>query len=77
MIDTLLTGNSILFIEGKIIDILNEVKRRLNTIDIDFLPESGVVEQWIEDSPLSPFPQVGSAKNKKSTIVKQKKRCFL
>lgn len=39
-------------------DILDEVKRRLKTIDIDFVPDSGIVEQWIEDSPLSPFPQV-------------------
>lgn len=47
------------YVEGIINpDILNEVKRRLNTIDIDFLPDSGVVEQWIEDSSLSPFPQV-------------------
>ncbi|SOC39713.1 spore germination protein [Ureibacillus acetophenoni] len=39
-------------------DILDEVNRRLKTIDIDFAPDSGVVEQWIEDSFLSPFPQI-------------------
>lgn len=38
--------------------ILNEVNRRLETIDIDDAPESGFVEQWIEDSFLSPFPQL-------------------
>lgn len=38
-------------------DILEEVRRRLDTIDIDDAPESGYVEQWIEDSFLSPFPQ--------------------
>src|SRR5690606_25653277 len=36
-------------------DILDEVNRRLKTIDIDFAPDSGFVEQWIEDSFLSPF----------------------
>ncbi|GIO24847.1 spore germination protein [Oceanobacillus sp. J11TS1] len=39
-------------------DIVEEVKRRLETIDIDDAPESGYIEQWIEDSFLSPFPQV-------------------
>lgn len=39
-------------------DILDEVNRRLKTIDIDFAPDSGFVEQWIEDSFLSPFPQI-------------------
>ncbi|MFJ8236120.1 spore germination protein [Ureibacillus sp. NPDC094379] len=39
-------------------DILNEVNRRVKTIDIDFSPDSGYVEQWIEDSFLSPFPQI-------------------
>ena len=38
--------------------LLEEVDRRLNTIDIDMLPESGYVEEWIEDSFLSPFPQM-------------------
>jgi len=39
-------------------DIVAEVKRRLKTIDIDEVAESGTIEQWIEDSSLSPFPQV-------------------
>ncbi|GAB2565526.1 spore germination protein [Gracilibacillus alcaliphilus] len=39
-------------------DMVEEVKRRLETIDIDDAPESGYIEQWIEDSFLSPFPQV-------------------
>src|SRR5699024_10529021 len=37
--------------------IVNEVNRRLETIDVDDAPESGFIEQWIEDSFLSPFPQ--------------------
>ncbi|RHW35923.1 spore germination protein [Lysinibacillus yapensis] len=39
-------------------DILDEVNRRLKSIDIDFAPDSSLVEQWIEDSFLSPFPQI-------------------
>lgn len=39
-------------------EILEEVNRRLATIDIDMIPESGYVEEWIEDSFLSPFPQI-------------------
>ena len=39
-------------------DILDELNRRLKTIDVDFAPDSGLVEQWIEDSFLSPFPQI-------------------
>ncbi|MFC4598298.1 spore germination protein [Cohnella hongkongensis] len=38
--------------------IVEEVRRRLDTIDIDDAPESGFIEQWIEDSFLSPFPQL-------------------
>ncbi|MGY0694612.1 spore germination protein [Virgibacillus sp. FSP13] len=39
-------------------DILKEVERRLKTIDMDDAPESGFIEQWMEDSFLSPFPQM-------------------
>ncbi|WP_238343619.1 spore germination protein [Gracilibacillus saliphilus] len=39
-------------------DILKEINRRLESIDTDDAPESGFVEQWIEDDYLSPFPQL-------------------
>ncbi|WP_088053182.1 spore germination protein [Virgibacillus dakarensis] len=39
-------------------DLLKEINRRLDTIDMDDAPESGFIEQWIEDSFLSPFPQI-------------------
>ncbi|MFY3791332.1 spore germination protein [Ureibacillus sp. MALMAid1270] len=39
-------------------EILDEMNRRLKSIDIDFAPDSGSIEQWIEDSSLSPFPQI-------------------
>ncbi|WP_319005464.1 spore germination protein [Metabacillus litoralis] len=38
--------------------IVKEVRRRVNSIDLDDVPESGYVEQWIEDDFLSPFPQL-------------------
>ncbi|WP_010097130.1 spore germination protein [Ornithinibacillus scapharcae] len=40
--------------------IVKEVNSRLETIDVSDVPESGFVEQWIEDSFLSPFPQIDS-----------------
>jgi spore germination protein len=41
-------------------ELVEEVRRRVSKIDIDNLPESGYVEQLIEDDFLSPFPQVQS-----------------
>lgn len=38
--------------------VLDEVRTRLSTMDIDEVLDSGTVEQWIEDSWYSPFPQV-------------------
>jgi spore germination protein len=38
--------------------LVDEVKRRIERIDIDDVQESGYVEQLIQDSFLSPFPQV-------------------
>ncbi|HHX50162.1 MAG TPA: spore germination protein [Clostridia bacterium] len=38
--------------------VLEEIRRRLDTVDIDAILESGYIEQLIEDSFLSPFPQV-------------------
>ncbi|SHG88908.1 spore germination protein [Ornithinibacillus halophilus] len=39
-------------------ELVKEVNRRLETIDIDYVSDSSYVEQWIEDSFLSPFPQL-------------------
>lgn len=39
-------------------EIVKEVRRRVKTIDLDDVPETGYVEQWIEDDFLSPFPQL-------------------
>ncbi|WP_182200007.1 spore germination protein [Paraliobacillus salinarum] len=48
------------FIAGIVnMNIVNEVNRRLKSIDTDYAFSSGEVEQWIQDSFLSPFPQIG------------------
>ncbi|WP_240377578.1 spore germination protein [Bacillus piscicola] len=47
------------YVEGVVHpDIVAEVNRRLKTMDTDNALESGYVEGWIEDSFLSPFPQI-------------------
>ncbi|WP_427337802.1 spore germination protein [Caloranaerobacter sp. DY30410] len=39
-------------------DLVEEVIKRLKTIRVDVVLESGVIEQFIEDNWISPFPQV-------------------
>ncbi|MDA7027851.1 spore germination protein [Bacillus sp. CLL-7-23] len=41
-------------------EIVKEVQKRIQKMDMDAVPESGYVEQMIEDNYLSPFPQVQS-----------------
>ncbi|PGL69847.1 spore germination protein [Bacillus sp. AFS055030] len=40
--------------------LVEEVKKRIKRIKIDSLPDSGYIEQLIEDDYLSPFPQIQS-----------------
>jgi spore germination protein len=40
------------------ISVLNEVRKRINQIQIDGIIESGYIEEFIEDTHLSPFPQM-------------------
>lgn len=53
--------------DGKIVE---EVKRRLNRIDIDAILESGYVEQLIEDNPLSPFSTIGNSERPDKVAAK-------
>jgi hypothetical protein len=39
-------------------ELVREVKKRIEAIKTDILPDSGFLEQFIEDYPYSPFPQV-------------------
>ncbi|MBM7615949.1 spore germination protein [Alkaliphilus hydrothermalis] len=53
------TDVAIMYIEDVVNEgVLKEVKRRLDTIDIDIILDSGYVEQFIEDDWTSPFPQI-------------------
>ncbi|MFB5188760.1 spore germination protein [Alicyclobacillus fastidiosus] len=38
--------------------IVEEVTRRLNAVKVDGLLETGILEQWIEDTPWSLYPQI-------------------
>ncbi|MEW6697168.1 MAG: spore germination protein [Bacillota bacterium] len=40
-------------------DLVREVHERLKRINVDGILESGYIEEFIEDHPYSPFPQVG------------------
>lgn len=49
--------------------LIREVEKRLNQIDIDEIMETGQIEQWIQDSYLSPFPQVQITERPDTTIA--------
>ncbi|TVY07172.1 spore germination protein [Paenibacillus cremeus] len=49
----------IAYIEGTVsVPVLNEVRKRIHQIQIDGILESGYIEESIEDTQLSPFPQI-------------------
>ena len=41
-------------------EVLNEVRRRISKIEIDAILDTGYIEEFIEDSHISPFSTVGS-----------------
>ncbi|RNB86612.1 spore germination protein [Brevibacillus nitrificans] len=52
------TKVAMLYVEGIVNpNILDEVRTRLSTVDLDEVLDCGTIEQWIEDSWYSPFPQ--------------------
>lgn len=50
-------------------ELVEEVEKRLASIDVDEIIESGQVEQWIQDSYLSPFPQVQVTERPDKTVA--------
>ncbi len=53
------TKTVLLYLEGVANgEIVEEVARRIQRIHVDGVLDSGLVEQWIEDMPWSPYPQV-------------------
>ncbi len=54
-----LTEVSVVYLKGLASpDLVEEVKQRLQRIEIDGILESGYLEEFIEDNPYSPFPQM-------------------
>ena len=61
----------IAYIDGIADDkIVEEVKRRLSRIDTDSILESGYIEEFIEDNPLSFLPSVGNSEKPDSVAAK-------
>lgn len=55
------TEIAIIYIDGLVsASVLQEVKKRLQKINIDAVLESGYIEEFIEDAPFSPFPTVAN-----------------
>lgn len=53
------TDFALIYMKGIVEEkLVEEVRYRLACINIDHIPESGTVEQLIEDNVLSPFPQI-------------------
>lgn len=53
------TNCAIIYLQGIVNEsLLGEVKRRINSIDIDYVLGDGMLEQFFEDSPFMFFPQV-------------------
>lgn len=40
------------------VSLVNEVRRRLESLEIDYISDTGELEQFIEDSPYLPLPQI-------------------
>lgn len=49
--------------------VVKEVEKRLSAIDIDVILDAGYLEQFIEDKPFSPFPQVHSTERPDKTVA--------
>lgn len=55
------TDVAVVYVEGIVNDkLLQEVRNRIHTIDVDEVAGSGFIEQWLTDHLLSPFPQIMS-----------------
>lgn len=49
--------------------VIKEVEKRLSAIDIDVIMDAGYLEQFIEDNPFSPFPQVQGTERPDKTVA--------
>jgi spore germination protein KA len=61
---------AVCFIEGIANpDLVAEVEKRLSKIDVDGILGTGYIEQYIEDNPLSPFPQIQNTERPDKTVA--------
>ncbi|PWI58099.1 spore germination protein [Sulfoacidibacillus thermotolerans] len=52
------TDIAIMYIDGLANErLIAEVKRRIKSIKVDYMPDSGLLEQFMEDDPISVFPR--------------------
>ncbi|MGG4212692.1 spore germination protein [Paenibacillus sp. FSL L8-0638] len=49
-------------------ELVQEVKRRVETIDVDDASDTGIIEQWIEEHSWSPFPQIQASERSDKAI---------
>ncbi|MFB5675856.1 spore germination protein [Paenibacillus terreus] len=49
-------------------DLVQDIKKRIESIDIDDVLDTGIVEQLIEDNPWSPFPQLQATERSDKAI---------
>lgn len=49
--------------------LVHEAKKRLSSIDTDSILDAGYIEQFIEDHPLSPFPQIQNTERPDKTVA--------
>ncbi|WP_194840870.1 spore germination protein [Filobacillus milosensis] len=50
-------------------DNVKEIERRIETIDSDMIISPGYIEEFVEDTPMSPFPQILSTERPDRTIA--------
>lgn len=50
--------------------LIKEIKRRLERIETDTILESGYIEQFIDDNPLSPFPTIANSEKPDKVAAK-------
>lgn len=50
-------------------EVLSEVRERIARIQTDAILESGQLEQWIEDTPWSPYPQIQATERPDKTVA--------
>jgi spore germination protein KA len=65
-----LTDVAVLYLQDVVNPALvREVRRRLQTIVVDGVQDSGQIEEYLEDNPLSPFPQVTNSERVDKTVA--------